>query len=343
MLFSEKTEAQNYATVNYKITVPANSSGGSTTDYTIDISLTPIGVYITAASSNGYNYNISFKLTTTITNYNGSANTFWNFNVGFYNSNSARNHKVNINSSVTLANGTKEYSLMTNINTYVSESNNYTAGQTYPILSELGYTFLNIDTYVAGHQTTINSDGTGGENGVTQTTSNNHSDPSIKAASYSLPIKLSSFGGQYENHSVFLKWTTETEINNKYFVIERSANGVQFDSLASVNGVGNSSVLTDYSYQDRTYLNGNNYYRLRQIDFDGKSSNSNIIKVSAAINTVSNNNIYPNPGNGNITISGDWSSFSNVSVSNMIGATVISKVLNSNQIQLPASLTPGMY
>ena len=338
-IFGNSPKAQNYYNpVKYKIDVPHDNGGGSTTDYTINMSIIPEGVYIESSGPTWYNYNILFKVDVTISGYNGSANKFWNLNVGFYNSNSSKKQIVQINSVIDLVNGTKTYNNLKTYTASINENNNYTSGQTYNILNEMGFQFLNIDTHVGGHQTILGSDGSAGENGA----SNNFGSTVIAPYNTALPIQLTSFTGKNLSNAVLLNWRTASEINNKYFVIQRSANGNDFDSLGIVLGMGNSSSFVNYSFKDEKYQTGTNYYRLKQVDEDGKSSLSNIISINADSFKRHAVNIFPNPGNGNITI-GDYSDYKSVTVYNVAGNLVLSKVPNNSFLQLPNSLADGLY
>lgn len=94
-----------------------------------------------------------------------------------------------------------------------------------------------------------------------------------------LPIKLLSFSAKPNNEDVDLNWTTATEINNDFFTIERSANGKDFSPIGIKKGAGNSTTVLSYATIDEEPLPGISYYRLKQTDFDGKFSYSNIIAV----------------------------------------------------------------
>lgn len=96
-----------------------------------------------------------------------------------------------------------------------------------------------------------------------------------------LPVSLVQFTGISEKGTVILKWSTASEINNDYFLIERSTDGYIFSELAMIDGAGNSNGILSYEYVDKN-PSDINYYRLRQYDFDGKNSCSDIIKVSLA-------------------------------------------------------------
>ena len=84
-----------------------------------------------------------------------------------------------------------------------------------------------------------------------------------------LPVKLLSFEAECRNNEVEITWTTETEINNDYFVVEKSNNAVDYYELVTVPGAGNSTVTQSYTVTDDNPYDGANYYRLKQVDYDG--------------------------------------------------------------------------
>ena len=95
-----------------------------------------------------------------------------------------------------------------------------------------------------------------------------------------LSIELTLFtGNKIDNFVNNLKWTMVSEVNCDYFIIERTIDGIQFEELGKVNGGGNSTDLHDYSYQDRGFSNEINYYRLKEVDFDGNYSYSELISI----------------------------------------------------------------
>jgi len=95
-----------------------------------------------------------------------------------------------------------------------------------------------------------------------------------------LPVELSLFQANAFKNTVRLDWTTSTEINNDYFTVERSVDGITFEELSRVKGAGTSTELNKYSYVDDYPLNGRSFYRLKQTDYDGKFSYSEIRSVS---------------------------------------------------------------
>ncbi len=84
-----------------------------------------------------------------------------------------------------------------------------------------------------------------------------------------LPITLTTFQATPDHDGIHLSWRTATEQNNDYMAVERSADGVKFEELGRVKGAGDTQEPQEYTFVDDNPLRGINYYRLRQVDFDG--------------------------------------------------------------------------
>lgn len=160
-----------------------------------------------------------------------------------------------------------------------------------------------------------------------------------------LPIELLSFDGTYTSDGNLLKWITASEINNDYFVLERSSDGVNFVTIAKVKGAGNSTSNIDYSYLDVWASAGINYYRLKQIDFDGNFSYSNVI----ALRSLRKDElflVYPNPSNGSfvVTVKDLYNEGYDLKISNAVGQIVYSlEKSNEEQLKLQPNLSEGIY
>ncbi len=102
---------------------------------------------------------------------------------------------------------------------------------------------------------------------------------SASSSSVLLPVELVEFKGISRDNLVYLEWETASEIENEGFEIEKSSNGSTFEKFGFLKGEGNSTVSKFYNFSDRQPANGKNYYRLKQIDYNGKYSYSNIISV----------------------------------------------------------------
>ena len=109
-----------------------------------------------------------------------------------------------------------------------------------------------------------------------------------------LPIELLNFNAIVnERKEVDLYWTTISEINNDYFTVERSKDGIQFEPIENVPGAGNSSLAINYKTVDSNPYSGTSYYRLQQTDFDETQSFSEIRVVNIDLNQQYT--VYPNP------------------------------------------------
>lgn len=96
-----------------------------------------------------------------------------------------------------------------------------------------------------------------------------------------LPVTLTEFKGSLLNKHVLLQWRTSSEVNCKYFVVEKSYDGIHFRKIATIPAAGFSNTLKQYSFADEEKLSEKNYYRLRTVDIDdnGKLSNTILIKA----------------------------------------------------------------
>ncbi|WP_207495227.1 right-handed parallel beta-helix repeat-containing protein [Aridibaculum aurantiacum] len=121
-----------------------------------------------------------------------------------------------------------------------------------------------------------------------------------------VPVNLYSFKGEKQASTNRLEWTTLTEANNAGFELQRSADGTNFSALAfaeskAANGFSNRPLT--YSYNDVRPLATNNYYRLKQMDKDGKVTFSQIVLLKGAkVNAVTISNIYPNPVKNDLNV-----------------------------------------
>ena len=122
----------------------------------------------------------------------------------------------------------------------------------------------------------------------------------ILCSAITLPIELLEFQAKPAGNEVLLSWSTGTEINNDYFTIERSPDGLNFETAGEVNGSGNSSMVHNYGFTDPNPFEGVSYYRLKQTDYDGTFTNSPVIAVS--ISHKETIYIFPNPAHDIITL-----------------------------------------
>ncbi|OAQ38279.1 hypothetical protein A5893_15945 [Pedobacter psychrophilus] len=146
-----------------------------------------------------------------------------------------------------------------------------------------------------------------------------------------LPVSLTTFTAQKQAAGVQLKWNTSSEQNNSHFDIQRSVDGINFSDIGKVNGAGNSNTSLDYSFTDKSPLSGTNYYRLSQVDFDGKITLSNPLSVNMGFSN-SSMTVYlsTNSSNININLSTDRASAGQLIIYNIGGQKVYEQDLSLN-------------
>ena len=149
-----------------------------------------------------------------------------------------------------------------------------------------------------------------------------------------LPVELISFDADpVDNKEVLCSWVTASEINNDYFTLERSRNGINFESIGTIDGAGNSSVTLSYSFIDKNPYPGISYYRLQQTDFDGGNSTSPMVAVRITTNEPVFS-IFPNPTSGDVYVISENTSTSTVPlyIYDSAGRLVYQKIIQSNEV-----------
>ena len=168
---------------------------------------------------------------------------------------------------------------------------------------------------------------------------------SIPAA---LPVELLFFTAEKMGEEVMLHWATATESNNDFFTVERSVNGTEFAEIEKVDGAGSSNSRNDYQTVDFQPTPGVNYYRIKQTDFDGSVTYSNVVEVEFTDdNTALNMVAYPNPvAQGQaIHVNTSASETASVSLMTLQGQTIYTQTATAGQsISIPTEgLSKGVY
>lgn len=168
-----------------------------------------------------------------------------------------------------------------------------------------------------------------------------------------LPIELVNFQVELVESDAILTWSTASETNNKYFIVERSMDGVTFNEIMRIYGAGNSTSLLEYELIDTLPLLGESYYRLRQVDFDGQFAFSQVVPLNNDNNRDSKLTIFPNPTDGifNLRLNGfDQYDEVEISLSDITGRPYlyIKEYTDSNgqlsmSIDQTKKLAPGQY
>lgn len=123
-----------------------------------------------------------------------------------------------------------------------------------------------------------------------------------------LPVTFAAFTGRQAGNSIVLEWTTLSEKDNDYFEIERSIDGVNFVTIGFVDGAGNSNSLISYQFTDNALEQGQLYYRLSQVDFDGTREYADkVVTVYYSGGELGNLVVVPNPTNGMFRVSASGS------------------------------------
>jgi len=104
-------------------------------------------------------------------------------------------------------------------------------------------------------------------------------DGTLGAAPANLPVEWVRFSAIANGEEVLISWTTATEENNDYYQVEYSTDGVNFEVIAEITGAGTSDIENNYRYTHYAPANGMNYYRIRQVDFNGEFSFTSIMAV----------------------------------------------------------------
>lgn len=161
-----------------------------------------------------------------------------------------------------------------------------------------------------------------------------------------LPVDLLSFEASALEKEVLLEWTTLSEEENAGFILERSQDGRTFESISEIPGAGNSSEIVSYKQVDKNPFNGDNYYRLKIVSFEGGIEYSPVRFIRFETSSIS---IYPNPVIHQINIEfGDTKTdFINYEIFSIYGQLITKASLEGNRntsINIQGlDLAPGHY
>ena len=170
-----------------------------------------------------------------------------------------------------------------------------------------------------------------------------YSDPTrvkIRIIPAALPVELTTFEGRMQEATSILNWETASELNNKGFEIEHSTDGRTFAFVDFVLGNGTTQTVSEYSFIHKDPTAGDNYYRLKQIDFDGAFEYSDIVYLENTKNDAPGT-IYPNPAVSEVTYEGAPAT---LSVYDALGQLVLQELAEVERTTLDISqLQTGVY
>ncbi|HVZ55432.1 MAG TPA: T9SS type A sorting domain-containing protein [Chitinophagaceae bacterium] len=164
-----------------------------------------------------------------------------------------------------------------------------------------------------------------------------------------LPVKFGDVKAYSVGTAVKVDWQAYNEVNVDHYEVERSTDGVHFSSIGSV-AANNRTELSNYTLTDAAPVSGSSFYRIKNVDIDGKFSYSVIVKVSSS--SEARMSLYPNPVKGTtvaLQITGLQKGMYNLRVFNTTGQQVYGQQIShpggnvTQSLQLPATLKPGVY
>lgn len=307
---AQKNIVDNYLSSKYNITLSANDkysgdtpangdydkrvagvgqeSSGSNTTFSASVT-DGLGISVNSGLNNGdyilagYSSDSNTPLTTDVTGMTGTNNARWS-RIWYID---VTNTSTNINTNIEfdeIAGNISGLPLSAPVSNYVLL---YRAGQTG------AWTELTTASAISGNKIQFNNYNLTTDGYYTVGTRNYMQSP--------LPITLLYFTAELNNKQVNLKWATASELNNDFFTIEKSNNGIQFESLTTTKAKGNENELTIYNDVDMNPFDGITYYRLKQTDKDGSYTYSKIISVLNN-HSISKVSILPNPNDGTFDI-----------------------------------------
>jgi len=171
--------------------------------------------------------------------------------------------------------------------------------------------------------------------------------PGSISLSSPLPIELINFDAVCDGNKAKLNWSTASETNNDYFTIFKSRDASTWNEISNIAGAGNSNETKSYSFTDNNYDGSVTYYKLKQTDYNGHSTEFNATSVDCSKADVPAVSIYPNPFTSQTTISLEDASSTNIyefSLYNILGAEVMHTVISNHITPIETSMFPaGFY
>lgn len=166
-----------------------------------------------------------------------------------------------------------------------------------------------------------------------------------------LSVRLLRFSATPEEKAVVLHWVTSTETNNSFYAVERSADGIHFKEIGRESGAGTVEGERSYQFTDQLPLPASSWYRLRQVDLDGKFTYSPVLMINLQNTGSANARIYPNPVTGTtvyIGLSGGTTGLQQLQLYNQAGVLLkksnVLRVTGTQVVPLETgNLSAGIY
>jgi hypothetical protein len=214
------------------------------------------------------------------------------------------------------------------------------------ITSQVITTVIPTSTFISLSPTLITS--TGASVTITFSRSSSPSQKRFKnviISSTALAVDLKSFSITKNNSKNNLAWQTTSEKNNAQFNVEHSADGESFFKIGEIKGKGNSTVEQKYFFTDPNPLQGINYYRLKQVDFDGTTTFSKIVSIDNSGRGQKKVKVYPSITDSEVNVELSDLGKTEITIRDVSGRLILSKNTEgvTNQILDLSSFINGLY
>lgn len=167
----------------------------------------------------------------------------------------------------------------------------------------------------------------------------------LATLSQPLPVEMLSYGAYCQEGGAVLNWSTASESDNDYFELQKSDNGIDFYHLAKVKGAGNSTVKIDYTYEDETLIRDSRYYRIKQVDMNGKYEYFGPFSIQAC--QKGEYYAYYSASIINLNLNLEYSDYITVELRDMSGKIISHYSEEMNQglttLELANNLSSGIY
>ncbi|MDA9555527.1 T9SS type A sorting domain-containing protein [Pelobium sp.] len=164
-----------------------------------------------------------------------------------------------------------------------------------------------------------------------------------------LPISLASFTGSSTLSGNQLNWSTASEQNNSHFEVLRAGEDKVFSKIGQVDGNGNKNSISTYSFLDKSPLKGTNYYKLNQVDFDGKSIMYGPVSVKNKFESAPTLSVYGTAANLNVSFENDHTELGSLKCFDLNGKLILNKSVslqkgnNTFKISELSNASSGIY
>jgi hypothetical protein len=145
-----------------------------------------------------------------------------------------------------------------------------------------------------------------------------------------LPVTITTVQAKEEADNIAVTWDVDNETNMAHYEIEKSTNGIPFVKIGELPS--NNLKVGEYKWLDQNKVNGYNYYRIRSLDMNGKTSLTQVVKVLVRVSVKASISVYPNPivnGVINVQLKNQEAGIYSIRILNPLGQTMLTRSINS--------------